>query len=302
MLSAFKALLPGGSTAAAHPEPMGMDAPVLLVVASNHTFAAVSVVAEKLGLQLAREETIQGARHALGRPCHAIKCVVAALGTTKETFLLDSAGGKPSLIAAADSIGVPLVVYSHTAAHPKNHATLMRACLDGGALAVVDSKKGLQQVMVAVLQQSQQHPPGLSGAAQPSQQTSPAHQQAVTAQPQPQPQPQPQQHAQQQQSGLDALPAHHSYPPLDRQCQRLQYLRAKYGDDHKRTQRCASMLTLFSDMVQRTPPLAAVKAAPAAGAVRFVVVSDTHTQHRQVELPDGEVLIHCGDITGEHHY
>jgi len=35
---------------------------------------------------------------------------------------------------------------------------------------------------------------------------------------------------------------------------------------------------------------------PAAGTRRLVVVSDTHERHRQVVLPEGDVLLHCGDI------
>merc|ERR1712032_1395307 len=31
-------------------------------------------------------------------------------------------------------------------------------------------------------------------------------------------------------------------------------------------------------------------------SVRFVVISDTHELHRNVSVPDGDVLIHCGDI------
>ena len=38
--------------------------------------------------------------------------------------------------------------------------------------------------------------------------------------------------------------------------------------------------------------------APPAGAVRFVAISDTHTQHRQLpRVPDGDVLLHTGDFT-----
>jgi len=34
------------------------------------------------------------------------------------------------------------------------------------------------------------------------------------------------------------------------------------------------------------------------GAVRFVAISDTHSQHTQLQLlPDGDVLIHCGDFS-----
>lgn len=35
---------------------------------------------------------------------------------------------------------------------------------------------------------------------------------------------------------------------------------------------------------------------PRAGSVRLVVVSDTHERHAQVSLPEGDVLLHCGDI------
>jgi len=38
--------------------------------------------------------------------------------------------------------------------------------------------------------------------------------------------------------------------------------------------------------------------APPAGAVRFVAMSDTHTQHRQLpRVPGGDVLLHTGDFT-----
>eukprot|EP01126_Amoeba_proteus_P005607 TRINITY_DN118_c0_g1_i33.p1 TRINITY_DN118_c0_g1~~TRINITY_DN118_c0_g1_i33.p1 ORF type:complete len:234 (-),score=45.58 TRINITY_DN118_c0_g1_i33:228-929(-) len=33
------------------------------------------------------------------------------------------------------------------------------------------------------------------------------------------------------------------------------------------------------------------------GATRFVCVSDTHTVHRSLVLPEADVFIHCGDIT-----
>lgn len=33
------------------------------------------------------------------------------------------------------------------------------------------------------------------------------------------------------------------------------------------------------------------------GAVRFVAISDTHTQHGVLDLPKGDVLVHCGDFS-----
>ena len=32
--------------------------------------------------------------------------------------------------------------------------------------------------------------------------------------------------------------------------------------------------------------------------VRLVCWSDTHNQHAKVRLPDGDVLVHAGDLTG----
>ncbi|KAL6060384.1 putative phosphoesterase [Balamuthia mandrillaris] len=33
------------------------------------------------------------------------------------------------------------------------------------------------------------------------------------------------------------------------------------------------------------------------GATRFVCISDTHSKHRQLDLPEADVLIHCGDFS-----
>lgn len=36
--------------------------------------------------------------------------------------------------------------------------------------------------------------------------------------------------------------------------------------------------------------------------VKIVALSDTHTKHRQVPLPEGDILIHAGDMTGRGNY
>ena len=36
---------------------------------------------------------------------------------------------------------------------------------------------------------------------------------------------------------------------------------------------------------------------PEEGYVRFVCISDTHNQTNELELPDGDVLLHAGDFT-----
>jgi Icc-related predicted phosphoesterase len=35
--------------------------------------------------------------------------------------------------------------------------------------------------------------------------------------------------------------------------------------------------------------------------MRLVVISDTHNKHKQVNVPEGDVLIHCGDFSGQGH-
>jgi Icc-related predicted phosphoesterase len=32
--------------------------------------------------------------------------------------------------------------------------------------------------------------------------------------------------------------------------------------------------------------------------MRVVIISDTHNLHRDIELPEGDILVHCGDATG----
>jgi Icc-related predicted phosphoesterase len=36
--------------------------------------------------------------------------------------------------------------------------------------------------------------------------------------------------------------------------------------------------------------------------IRIVVVSDTHEQHEMIQIPDGDILLHCGDFTNRHHW
>lgn len=36
-----------------------------------------------------------------------------------------------------------------------------------------------------------------------------------------------------------------------------------------------------------------------AQAVRIVVVSDTHDRHERCYLPEGDILVHCGDFTSK---
>src|ERR1039457_3044860 len=43
--------------------------------------------------------------------------------------------------------------------------------------------------------------------------------------------------------------------------------------------------------------LRSIRTSRARTALRLVLLSDTHQLHREVEVPDGDVLIHAGDFT-----
>jgi len=36
--------------------------------------------------------------------------------------------------------------------------------------------------------------------------------------------------------------------------------------------------------------------------IRIVAISDTHNQHDELELPEGNILVHCGDFTNTGSY
>ena len=36
----------------------------------------------------------------------------------------------------------------------------------------------------------------------------------------------------------------------------------------------------------------------AKSAMKLICISDTHGDHSEVQVPDGDVLLHAGDITG----
>lgn len=44
-------------------------------------------------------------------------------------------------------------------------------------------------------------------------------------------------------------------------------------------------------------PLSLTHEERTGDSLRFVCISDTHMQHNHLNLPDGDVLIHCGDFT-----
>lgn len=47
------------------------------------------------------------------------------------------------------------------------------------------------------------------------------------------------------------------------------------------------------------PKSVTIEAWPREGILRLVLISDTHMQHRNLVMPEGDVLIHAGDLTNK---
>jgi hypothetical protein len=52
---------------------------------------------------------------------------------------------------------------------------------------------------------------------------------------------------------------------------------------------------VYIDTTNRTSRVV-TRAEKEAGAIRFVCISDTHTRHRSIDVPSGDVLLLCGDL------
>jgi calcineurin-like phosphoesterase family protein len=48
---------------------------------------------------------------------------------------------------------------------------------------------------------------------------------------------------------------------------------------------------------ERSAPLEAIMAAETGKLIRVVCLSDTHDRQADIKVPDGDILIHCGDLT-----
>lgn len=91
-----------------------------------------------------------------------------------------------------------------------------------------------------------------------------------------------------------------SYPPLRRRLHLDGAPESTALSPPSHTRFSSTVTQRLQLMLAATPLLATVGPRAAPDHVRFVVVSDTHNQHRSIVLPPGEVLLHCGDLVGNY--
>eukprot|EP00808_Paulinella_micropora_P012958 g10173.t1 len=93
-----------------------------------------------------------------------------------------------------------------------------------------------------------------------------------------------------------------AYPPLARRRQRDTELTRDLGAHHLRTLGSIKVTNELTKQCLRLPsPLIQPALQRERGrAVRFVCVSDTHHHHKGLRLPEGDVLLHTGDLTGNY--
>lgn len=117
----------------------------ILTIASEATTAKVQSAAQELGVSVVTAQTMTEAVAKLEAVGSNIRVVVAALGVDAQTHLFDRGGDRSTLITEAHKLGVPVIVFSHTACA---NADFARACFDAGAVDVVCKRGDLLQALI----------------------------------------------------------------------------------------------------------------------------------------------------------
>eukprot|EP00051_Salpingoeca_urceolata_P032655 m.16736 g.16736 ORF g.16736 m.16736 type:complete len:550 (-) comp5323_c0_seq1:132-1781(-) len=277
----------------------------VLCLASRQTTASVRAACEQMSILHANRHrqpvvvavtTVAEAKQCFeARPHGPWLAVVAALGTQPADLIFDRAQGPGSslmdAVVATATAATPaplMVVYSHTA---KRTPAYQRACMAAGADVVLNSSSALVTELRRHLGQlPEQHPTTMHLA----------------------------EHAARLQfEGSSALArqvlAYHS--TLTKQIAKLPHPLTT----RRRARRRASggggggsggtvaagaetgvAARNISNVPLPVPVSVSGTSATATATARFVVVSDTHTMHDRLHLPEGDVLLHCGDFLGNY--
>jgi hypothetical protein len=260
--------------------------------------------------------------------CHV---VIAALGTNKETFLFNNTAlpSHSTLLEKTVKLSIPLVVFSHTAT---SSAKTTAHCVSKGANFVINSTEALETILsrftvtvdaptpssvasstpisttaTSSVTKSSPHDTEnpsagrLSLLAQIRCRTTTASNDATAAGTVPLLVGGESDEVKNNGAGcpLDA-PSHcddNEYPSLKT---RFAILRNGPTVDYvKMTNKNTKKLIQMSNAIKGT---ALLDRSLGNNIVRFVAISDTHTLHRHLKLPAGDVLIHAGDFVGNYSY
>mgnify|MGYP006095563575 CR=1 FL=1 len=255
---------------------MSIPRPRLLCLASSSSRLSIASFAATHGLVMIKARTNKAAIRLLKEAtatANPFKVVVSALGTNKSTIILDQAGDRSTLISLAHEQKAFVVVYSHTAC--RSHLIKM-ACYDAGADIVLNSEAALteaysREVEVGVLhvacdgdilkRYQYQH--------QPKQQPSPG-------------------------------PNLHPHPSIQYRTLREGVLALGLKPSDHVQHQLQKLTKIRTSLEQQLQQLQRPLLRHDGNGVRCVFISDTHTHHKLLRLPPGDVLLHAGDAVGNY--
>eukprot|EP00946_MAST-07B_sp_MAST-7B-sp1_P005314 g5314.t1 len=269
--------------------PPSSRAAAVLCLASRNTTARVEAFCRERGLRLTAVSDVAGARSALAGAVAAgdpYDCVVAALGIDDRTRIFDLAGDRSTLIAEARAARAYVVVYSHTACRTPGYKI---ACEDAGADVVLCSNTELAAVYDDTIAQIQMAKRSSASSVSVNAAHDTATPRGIKSS----------QEAPDVSTGLE-------YPPVtSRRGLEAFFARALALPDLN-DQRAFKQVTrprrrLLKQLAMLRRPLCVVAGRGGSSArVRCVHVSDTHNQHLELQLPDGDCLVHTGDAVGNY--
>lgn len=256
-------------------------APRILCLAGDETTAVVKSVASKFNYSVVRISTNQEALdHVYNKgPWGG---VVAALGTSPADLIFDGAADRSTLISTVKRLRPPptMVIFSHTAC---KYSGMTQACTDAGADAVLCSADALERLILFAqasrasflhdTSATDGHPPE-PAAAEIDDEAPPEH-----------------------------FPLYRSaaeYPVVALRIEQNRALEKSLGSSHPALTCLNGFVDEMMDMLNSLPRPLTVSALSSPAPIRFVHISDTHHHHKNVHLPDGEVLLHTGDLVGNY--
>eukprot|EP00438_Fugacium_kawagutii_P025044 Skav224650 [mRNA] locus=scaffold4300:95354:97009:+ [translate_table: standard] len=257
-------------------------APRFLCLAGEETTATVQSVAGSFNYTVVRVSTVQEALDQISNkgPWGA---VVAALGTNPSDLIFDGAADRSTLISTVKKLqpSPTMVVFSHTACR---YSGMAQACTDAGADAVMCTPEALKKLILSIqasrasflrdTSSSDMYPPE-PGAAEIEADDTPAGQLAIyktTAE----------------------------YPVVAVRIEQNRALERSLGSSHRALKDLNEFVDEMIAMIESLPRSLTVSSLCAPPPIRFVHISDTHHHHKNVYLPEGEVLLHTGDLVGNY--
>jgi predicted MPP superfamily phosphohydrolase len=262
----------------------------ILCLASPQTAQTVTEVASSQKLHVTKVKKRNAAIRLL-QNCvkNEYRYLVAALGTNKLNCIFDGADSSPassSLLSLAKSMGIIVIVYSHTASRTRSHSI---ACYNAGADIVCNTKEAFdefitsreEELQMKKLKQQQEQQHSLSNVLSSIKQMTGA----VTTDP-----------VINDKEKINIF----EHPSLMYRLERESAIKKVLKSGKTLSRRMINVRLELDKQLQnlRRPILSTENGS--TNDIRCVFVSDTHNHHRFINLPEGDLLIHTGDACGNY--